>query len=241
LPHVESGGFNRTIEHPCYRRGSVIRDGVAIDEMMGSALASVLWRSTSFASFTYIEKETTMLQFENGSGKFKSFEGEKFEGILKMLDEVEYGAKYLSERQKFDEIVEFMCADDDGDCCNSTGEFGSITNPIPCKTIFGAKSYINRLRQENGCRIRCTRVKSVYDPVSKRPVEEYEIADKSGQPLVKLYISPYHKFNSVVAPCGFTLRNYEWSAHYEYADILLSEVDADEFVMEMPTGSNAGG
>ena len=88
------------------------------------------------------------------------------------------------------------------------------------RPIFGAKSYINRLRQDNGCRIRCLRVRSIYDPASKRPVEEYEIADKTGQPLVKLYISPYHKFNSVIAPCGFTLRNYEWSAHYEYAEYL---------------------
>jgi hypothetical protein len=184
-----------------------------------------------------------MLQFEKGSSKLKSFEGETFEGILKMLDEVEYGAKYLAERQKFDEIVEFMCADDDGDICNGTGEFGSITNPIPCKTIFGAKSYINRLRQENGCRIRCSRVTSVYDPASKRPVEEYEITDNAGQPLVRLYISPYHKFNSVIAPCGFTLRNYEWSAPYEYADILLSEVDADGFIMDanLPTGSSGAG
>jgi|GEM_PF-6304171 len=184
-----------------------------------------------------------MLHFEKRPSKPKSFEGETFEGMLKMLDEVEYGAKFLLERQKFDEIVEFMCADDDGDSCNSTGEFGSITNPIQCKTIFGAKSYINRLRQENGCRIRCSRVRSVYDPVSKRPLEEYEIADKTGQPLVKLYISPYHKLNSVIAPCGFTLRNYEWSAHYEYADILLSEVDVDGFILDanMPTGSFSAG
>jgi hypothetical protein len=75
-------------------------------------------------------------------------------------------------------------------------------------------------------------VRSVYDPVSKRPVEEYEIADRSGRPLVKLYISPYHKFNAVTAPCGFTLRNYEWSAQYEYADILLSEVDDDGFIID---------
>jgi hypothetical protein len=178
------------------------------------------------APFTYLEKEYEMIQFKE-SRKFKSLEDDTFEGMRKMLDEVEHGAAYIAERQKFDEIVEFMCADDDGDCCNGTGEFGSITNPIPCKTIFGAKSYINRLRQENGCRIRCSSVRSVYDPVSKRPVEEYEIEDKSGQPLVKLYISPYHKFNSVTAPCGFTLRHYEWCAHYEYADILLSEVDAE--------------
>ena len=182
-----------------------------------------------------------MLQFEKVSSKLKPSACETFEEMLKMLDEVEYGAKYLSERQKFDEIVEFMCADDDGGTCNGTGEFGSITNPIPCKTIFGAKSYINRLRQENGSRIRCARVKSVYDPASKRPVEEYEIADKAGQPLVKLYISPYHKFNSVIAPCGFTLKHYEWSAHYEYADILLSEVDADGLIMDLPAGSSRAG
>jgi hypothetical protein len=160
-----------------------------------------------------------------------------------MLDEVEHGASYRSERQKFDEIVEFMCADDEGgDACNNTGEFGSITNPIPCKTIFGAKSYINRLRHENGCRLRCLRVRSVYDPATKRPVEEYEIADKTGQPLAKLYISPYHKCNSVIAPCGFTLKHYEWSAHYEYADILLSEFDADGFIIDanLPTGEPPG-
>jgi hypothetical protein len=210
-------------------------------EILTAKLKSISRSYVNSLPSTYIEKETTMLQFEKGSSKFKSFEGGTFEGILKMLDEVEYGAKYLSERQKFDEIVEFMCADDDGDCCKSTGEFGSMTNPIPCKTIFGAKSYINRLRQENGCRIRCSRVRSVYDPASKRPVEEYEIADKAGQLLAKLYISPYHKFNAVIAPRGFILRNYEWSAHYEYADILLAEVDVDGFIMDanMPTGHSS--
>jgi hypothetical protein len=202
--HVESGNIKRKLEHSQHRQ---------------------------FAPFTYLEKEYEMIQFKESS-KLKSFKDDTFEGLRKMLDEVEHGANYLSERQKFDEIVEFMCADDEGETCNSTGEFGSITNPIPCKTIFGAKSYINRLRQENGCRLRCLRVRSVYDPASKRPVEEYEIADKSGQPLIKLYISPYHKSNSVIAPRGFTLKNYEWSAHYEYADILLSEVDADGFIMD---------
>jgi hypothetical protein len=182
-----------------------------------------------------------MLQFEKRPSKPKSFKGETIEGIRMMLDEVEFGAKYLSERQKFDEIVEFMCADDDGDCCNGTGEFGSITNPIPCKTIFGAKSYINRLRLENGSRIRSSRIRSIYDPVSKHPVEEYEIRDNAGQPLAKLYISPFHRFNSVIAPCGFSLRHYEWSANYEYADILLSEVDADALIMDanMSTGSSS--
>ena len=38
-----------------------------------------------------------MLQFEKIPSKPKSFEGETFEGIRMMLDEVEYGAKYLSE------------------------------------------------------------------------------------------------------------------------------------------------
>jgi hypothetical protein len=168
-----------------------------------------------------------MLQLEKILSQFQSFEGETCERMRMLLDEVEYGAKYLSERQRYDDIVEYMCADDDGDYCNGTGEFGSVTNPIPCKTIFGAKSYINRLRHENGSRIRYARTRSIVDAVTKRPVEEYKITDKSGQPLATLYISPYYKFNSGVAPRGFTLKNYEWSANYRYADILLSEVDAD--------------
>ena len=168
-----------------------------------------------------------MNQFAKTPTKIKSLEGKTFEGMRMMLDDVEHGAEYLSERQRYDDIVEFMCADDDGDCFNGTGEFGSVTNPIKCKTIFGAKSYINRLRHENGSRIKYSRIRSIYDTTSKRAVEEYAITDRSGQLLAKLYISPYHKFNSDIAPSGFTLKNYEWSANYEYADILLSEIESD--------------
>ena len=85
------------------------------------------------------------------------------------------------------------------------GEFGlEVTNPIPVNTIFGNTAYLARLRTIEGIKVRYERKGSTGAKNINNPIDIYEVFDGDDF-IATLYISPYHKKNSEMAPRGFKL------------------------------------
>jgi len=85
------------------------------------------------------------------------------------------------------------------------GEFGyDVTNPIPVNTILGNTAYLGRLRTLNDIKVRYERRGHTRTNNIKNPIDIYEIFDEEKK-IATLYISPYNKKNSTVAPKGFKL------------------------------------
>ncbi|MDG4945734.1 hypothetical protein NMK71_04850 [Weeksellaceae bacterium KMM 9713] len=85
------------------------------------------------------------------------------------------------------------------------GEFGlEITNPIPASSIPDSYFYLNRLKTENGSEITYKRVGGMIAPNISHTVDAYSIS-ANGQELAIIYICPYNKKTSTLAPHGFTL------------------------------------
>lgn len=89
----------------------------------------------------------------------------------------------------------------------ASGEFGlTVTNPIPTRTPMGSKAYLDRLRTVSGEEISWSRVGSTGAASSGWPIDMYTISTRErGRPLGTLFVSPYHKRNSGLAPNGFKL------------------------------------
>lgn len=88
---------------------------------------------------------------------------------------------------------------------NGYGEFGfDVTNPIPVNTILGNTAYLGRLRTLDGIKVTYERIGSVSSPISKNPIDAYEIF-ANGENIAKLYIDPYNKKNSQKAPNNFKI------------------------------------
>ena len=85
------------------------------------------------------------------------------------------------------------------------GEFGyDVTNPIPVNTVFGNTAYLGRLRTLNGIKVRYERKGSTGAANIKNPIDIYDIFEDEKK-IATLYISPYNKKNSTIAPKGFKL------------------------------------
>lgn len=85
------------------------------------------------------------------------------------------------------------------------GEFGyDVTNPIPVNTVFGNTAYLGRLRTLNGIKVRYERRGSTGAANIKNLIDIYDIYEEEKK-IATLYISPYNKKNSTVAPKGFKL------------------------------------
>lgn len=88
---------------------------------------------------------------------------------------------------------------------NGTGEFGySIDNPVPCNTIMGGYAYLAKLRWK-GQPVQHERIGSFGSALVERPIDGYVLTGADGQGLGTIYISPYQKKNSILAPKGLTL------------------------------------
>ena len=85
------------------------------------------------------------------------------------------------------------------------GEFGhNVTNPVPVNTVFGNTAYLGRLRTPDGIKVRYERKGSTRAKNIKNPIDVYDIFN--GEELIAtIYISPYNKKNSELAPKGFKL------------------------------------
>jgi hypothetical protein len=88
----------------------------------------------------------------------------------------------------------------------ASGEFGlTETNPIPTRTPLGSEAYLSRLRTEGGDPISWSRQGSTLADDGGMPIDMYSIRSHADEPLTTLFICPYHKRNSRIAPKGFLL------------------------------------
>ena len=86
------------------------------------------------------------------------------------------------------------------------GPYGrAITNPIPTKTILGSNSYLARLRTTNGEAVQSNRIASFNSPITEMPIDGYEFSIQGGEDLGIIYLSPYHRRTSTMAPDGLQL------------------------------------
>lgn len=94
----------------------------------------------------------------------------------------------------------------DGDIIQEgIGQFGlEITNPIPVEGIEGSYRYLAQLRTLENEEITFERYGSDSSPNIKGMIDVYLIYNK-GVEIAKLYIAPYNKKNSSLAPIGFKL------------------------------------
>lgn len=85
------------------------------------------------------------------------------------------------------------------------GEFGlEVTNPIPVCTVLGNIVYLSKLRTLNDELITYERRGSTIAPNIKAMIDIYEIFCQANK-ISTLYICPYNKKNSNLAPKGFKI------------------------------------
>ena len=90
------------------------------------------------------------------------------------------------------------------------GEFGlSLSNPIPVKGIISNEIYLKKLRTDTGEQISWKRQGSTRSLLIPNPIDVYHIFNQKGEFLTKLFISPYHKKISGIAPKGFIIYDEE--------------------------------
>lgn len=86
------------------------------------------------------------------------------------------------------------------------GEYGlCLTNPVPTYTIDGSNLYLTQLRTNDGKKVEAIRRgSSGASDVTPGSIDIYELSVK-GKVINTIYICPYHKRNSTLAPNGFSL------------------------------------
>lgn len=86
------------------------------------------------------------------------------------------------------------------------GKYGlSPTNPIPTYSASGSDLYLSRLRTIDGKKIKAIRKGSTTaSDVTPGSIDIYDLA-MNGKVLCSIYICPYHKKNSELAPAGYKL------------------------------------
>ena len=78
-----------------------------------------------------------------------------------------------------------------------------VDNPVPTVCVNGSDVYLSRLRR-NGSPVEFRRLGSASTPVIVGNVDIYQLS-QAGTDLAKIYICPYHRKDSKVAPVGFKL------------------------------------
>jgi len=90
----------------------------------------------------------------------------------------------------------------------AVGKFGlDVNNPIPVKSVLGAKEYLDSLTFSDGTKVKYVRVGSTISEYVKHPVDIYELSRDSGNKVCTIYLSPYHKRNSRKRPDFEMLEN----------------------------------
>lgn len=89
---------------------------------------------------------------------------------------------------------------------NAVGEFGSSTHPIGCASIPACIAYLMRLRTTDGQRIKFMRKGAVVNKAaSQHPIDMYELIGTDNLTLKTIFMSGYQRYDSRIAPEGFTL------------------------------------
>jgi hypothetical protein len=86
------------------------------------------------------------------------------------------------------------------------GEYGlCLSNPIPTDSVDGSNLYLTQLRTHDGKKVEAFRRGSTgASDVTPGSIDIYELSVK-GEVINTIYICPYHKRNSTLAPKGFSL------------------------------------
>lgn len=83
------------------------------------------------------------------------------------------------------------------------GEYGmSVDNPIPTVCVKGSEVYLSRLRF-NGRAVESKRLGSTKSQITIGNVDIYTLS-QNGSEVGKIYLCPYHRKDSKLAPRGFT-------------------------------------
>ena len=86
-----------------------------------------------------------------------------------------------------------------------TGEFGlEVTNPIPTSTNYGSISYLGKLRTLGGVKVEYERQGSYQAANIPSMIDRYKIT-ANGKDVATIFLCPYNKKNSEIAPRGFKL------------------------------------
>ena len=86
-----------------------------------------------------------------------------------------------------------------------TGEFGlEVTNPIPTSTNYGSISYLGKLRTLDGLKVEYERRGSYQAANIPSMIDGYKIT-ADGKDVATIFLCPYNKKNSDLAPRGFKL------------------------------------
>jgi hypothetical protein len=93
----------------------------------------------------------------------------------------------------------------------SFGRFGlEATNPVPTVSVHESIDYLRLLRHQ-GVSIEFERAGSLSSKIGSAPIDAYAIF-RDGFTLAQVYLCPYHRVTSTLAPHGFTLE-YSSSEH----------------------------
>jgi len=88
---------------------------------------------------------------------------------------------------------------------NSTGSFGSLTNPIPVNGALGEIKYLGKLRGKTGHAVFFHRIGSTKSPVTNNLIDIFELVCHDATQWNKFYFDLYHPRRSNFAPDGYVL------------------------------------
>ena len=87
---------------------------------------------------------------------------------------------------------------------NGSGQFGlSLDNPVPTICVKGSNLYLSRLRYR-GQSVESKRLGSTTSSVTLGNIDIYAIS-QNGEDIATIYICPYHRKDSKLAPEGFSI------------------------------------
>lgn len=91
----------------------------------------------------------------------------------------------------------------------ASGQFGSLSNPIPVNGALGEIKYLEKLRGRSGFALFFHRIGSTSSPVCKQAVDIYETVCMDASQWAILHFDMYHTRRSNLAPDGFTFMPFD--------------------------------
>jgi hypothetical protein len=88
---------------------------------------------------------------------------------------------------------------------NAHGEFGTLENPIPTKSILDSQRYLKRLMTIDGIPINFTRIGSFSSPATEFLVDQYALSTEKSRSVGNLHLCPYAGRTSRKIPTGFRM------------------------------------
>ncbi len=123
-----------------------------------------------------------------------------------MLDVLQKNPVYNDYKKLYDAVQVLNEGGTDKDqILEGYGDFGyERTNPIPVNSVLGIPGYLGRLRTDTGLKVQYERVGTTTSSNVNGIIDIYEVTINNNK-ITELYISPYNKKTSELAPEGFKL------------------------------------